>query len=150
MKTSTFLLLLPLLLSGCDSYLGPLGAVGSYTLESIGDRPLPAISTQNEHVTITTVADTLHITDGQRGVHVRHQSVERPTDPTGPVLMRQESDFTYRIEGARIEISYHCPPNALALCMAGPHLFGRAERGRLWLDTAFASERHIYRSVQGS
>ena len=56
--------------TGCESVLEPAGGAGTYVLESVGGRPLPAVVWHDELVRATILADTFRLRSDGTGTRV--------------------------------------------------------------------------------
>jgi hypothetical protein len=106
----------------CSGPTEPRHIAAAFALVRIAGEALPTYAYVTPGFPSTVIADTLRMNLDGTGASV---SVERrePPAPDAPQLHRNESTFQYRIEGARVEISFDCPP--LASCVAPPHMVGR-------------------------
>ena len=105
----------------CSDASGPDGLPGTYRLERFEARELPAVTNQSSAGTVFIVSQRVILGDEGKGGTITEG---RSVDDAHP----QGSDFSYAqalsyvVRGARIEITFICPPNAD--CIAGPHLVG--------------------------
>lgn len=103
-----------------------------FILTSIDGNALPAL----EHETVSgrylALADTIVFTSRTRGVHTHVYRVE-PFTSQPPETIRVSTAFTYEIDryvedsslpAGTILVTYVCGDDALADCLAGPHLSG--------------------------
>jgi hypothetical protein len=102
----------------CRSTTEPLGEV--YVLRSIAGVPMPAPYAPNLEFSARKIADTLFL--GADGTGDAHTVME---ESLGGRVFTFNEGVTYTRRGNDVEVSYECPPNALALCVAPPHLIGK-------------------------
>ncbi len=135
----------------CRDGLGPSDVAGTYVLERVGGAPLPAEVFRDRVSYMRVTADTLRLRDDGTG---RYTSV-RVIQPLGDGLPAEiptqlDSDLAFEIVGMRIDITFHCPPNAN--CIPGPHLIAHRNDGGLIIGTSMVadaplrSRRVMYRS----
>ena len=134
-------------LCGCRETLSPRDVTGTYVLEQVGDDPLPAVVFRDGSGLVRIIADTLRLRMGGRGSFVSVRVIEHFSSSQLPLAAsRLESELTYRIADARVEMTFTCPPNAM--CAPGPHLVGeRVPRGMIIEQTVLADSRLTYRRV---
>jgi hypothetical protein len=113
-----------LLATACsDEPLAPSEVAGTYALLSINGNALPAPAGYEGPAdgSVTVLADTLRLAADGSGSLVR---VEQPgPDPSS--VVRHESPLHYETTEGGIALTFECPPDALMLCVAGPHLTAR-------------------------
>jgi hypothetical protein len=131
--------LLALLAAGCDSDpVEPRQVAAEFVLQSVNGAPLPAEKFDNGTFSFILLSETLRLEEDGSGTQ---ESVHR-TDFADPAKPDQRTDslfpLTYRLRGDRLEVSFHCPPNAL--CTEGPHLTGRMDGAALVLTDVNGDE----------
>ena len=114
-----------LLASGCGAEpLAPSAVAGTYVLLSINGDPLPAPAGYQGPADgpVPVIADTLRLAaDGSGGlVRVQHTYDHDPS-----WIDRLESTLHYETTEGGIAMTLDCSPNALMLCVAGPHMTAR-------------------------
>jgi hypothetical protein len=113
-----------LLATACsDEPLAPSAVAGTYVLLSINGNPLPAPAGYEGPAdgSVIVIADTLRLAADESGSLVR---VEQPgPDPSS--VVRHESPLHYKTTEDGVALTFECPPEALMLCVAGPHLTAR-------------------------
>lgn len=142
-----------LLAMGCDSDpIAPSDVAGTYVLLSIDGDPLPADAGYSGPADepVLVVADTLRLTADGRGSLVRVEEIIH--DPGSGEGSRTHSETTLHFattEGG-IAITFDCPPNALMLCIAGPHMTARLGATGLTATRLVGSQQEelVYASVQ--
>jgi len=108
---------------GCgDDALAPFQVAGTYVLQSVNGVALPAPAGYPGPADgpITVIADTLRLTADGHGSIVRVEDYPA-TDGTAERVVH-ENEFSFQTIGHILVITYDCPPNALALCVPGPHM----------------------------
>lgn len=122
-----------------------------FILASIDGDPLPAVEHQTVSGRYVALADTIVFTSATRGFHTRVVRVE-PTTAQPPETVRSTTEFTWEPSSANAEaniaITYVCPDDVLADCLAGPHLSGTLGETTLTLRDLNLSperERHYVR-----
>lgn len=130
--------------AGCESSTLSSGEVqGTFALETYNGSALPAPIFDAGPATYFLVADTMRLGPRGGGTQVRVMGVDFD-DPALPDRHDvSTSAFEYRIRDGRLEITAHCPPNAL--CAPGPHHVGT--HGGDALKLGFGSEVLHYRRV---
>lgn len=114
-----------LLAIGCgDEPLAPSAVAGTYVLLSIGGDPLPAPAGYQGPADgpVIVIANTLRLDSDGSGSIVRVQQTEY-NNPSW--IDRLESTLHYETTAGGIAITLDCPPEALMLCIAGPHMTAR-------------------------
>ena len=130
-KRITGALLVPLavlLALGCgDEPLAPTAVAGTYVLLSIDGDPLPASTAYGAPAggSVEVIADTLSLAADGTGSIVTVKKVPDYPGPGDTSEISILSELRYETSGGGIAITYYCPPNALMLCIAGPHLTAR-------------------------
>jgi hypothetical protein len=117
-----------LLVMACsDSPLAPSAVAGTYVLLSIDGRALPTSSgsTGPADEPLEVVADTLRLNLDGTGSRVRVQRIMSGASMGEWTPLRGESALHYATTGSGIAVTFDCPPNALMLCAAGPHMAAR-------------------------
>jgi hypothetical protein len=93
----------------------------------------PPVVMENESVRIELLQDRLELNAGGSA----RREVTQRYDFVSPALRDTTESFVetyhYDVDGATIEMTALCPPNAL--CMEGPHLWGRVTADGLELHT---------------
>jgi hypothetical protein len=109
---------------GCgNDPIAPSEVAGTYVLLSIDGNALPAAAGYQGPAdgAVIVIADTLRLAADGSGSLVR---VEQPfPDPSS--VERFESTLHYHTTQGGLEITFDCPPDALMLCVAGPHITAR-------------------------
>lgn len=147
---SVFVLSLAVLLAvGCDSDpLAPSDVAGTYVLLSIGGNPLPAPAGYQGPADgpITVIADTLRLAADGSGSLVRVEE----TNPDEQSRYRLETALHYETTEGGIAITFDCPPEALMLCIAGPHMTARLGTSGLTATRLLGARQEalVYASVQ--
>jgi hypothetical protein len=147
---SVFVLSLAVLLAvGCDSDpLAPSDVAGTYVLLSIGGNPLPAPAGYQGPADgpITVIADTLRLAADGSGSLVRVEE----TNPDEQSRYRLETVLHYETTEGGIAITFDCPPEALMLCIAGPHMTARLGTSGLTATRLLGAQQEalVYASVQ--
>jgi hypothetical protein len=116
--------LVALLAAACGSdTLAPSTVSGTYVLLSINGNALPAAAGYQGPAdgSVTVFADTLRLAADGSGSLVR---VEQSFPDESP-LERRESPLHFETTEDGLTITFDCPPNALMLCVGGPHIFAR-------------------------
>jgi hypothetical protein len=120
------------LTASCRSPVQPLG--DTYVLRSIAGIALPAAYAPNLDLPARKLADTLFLRgDGTGEIHA---TIE---EALGGAVIRQDGQVTYTQHGNDLEVSYVCPSNAAAQCLAQPHLTGRLTFTGILFDRAAVS-----------
>lgn len=130
----------------CDgSPTSPGEVPGTYVLHSVNGDPLPAVATPIPGATVYLEADSLRLSpDGTGSEVVVHRTVYgTPGQPDE--IERTELRLQHELRDGRVEITYLCPPDALALCMPGPHALARATDG--WLIVSSRADVYRFRRV---
>ncbi len=113
-----------LLATACsDDLLAPSEVAGTYVLLSINGNALPAPAGYEGPAdgSVIVIADTLRLAADGSGSLVR---VEQPgPDPSS--VVRHESPLHFETTEGGLAVTFDCPPDALMLCIAGPHLTAR-------------------------
>ncbi|HEY9427598.1 MAG TPA: hypothetical protein VIR34_10630 [Gemmatimonadaceae bacterium] len=141
--------LVALLAMACsDEPLAPSAVAGTYVLLSIDGNPLPAPAGYQGPAdgSITVIADTLRLAADGSGSLVR---VEQ-TSPDEQSRYRTETALHYQTTEGGIAITFDCPPEALMLCIAGPHMAARLSSGGLDATRFLGTEHEelVYAPVQ--
>jgi hypothetical protein len=138
-----------LLAIGCDSDpIAPSDVAGTYVLLSLNGEALPAPAgyqgPADELVIVT--ADTLRLAADGSGSVVR---VEKPGSGDGAET-RSETPLHYETTEGGIAITFDCPPEALMLCIAGPHITARLSSSGLDATRLLGAQREelVYAPVQ--
>ena len=117
-----------LLAAGCGSDpLAPSEVAGTYVLLSIDGNPLPADAGYSGPAdeAIEVVADTLRLAaDGTGSIVTIQETIDYPASGDTS-RTRLESTLHFTTSESGIAITFDCPPNALMLCVAGPHMTAR-------------------------
>ncbi|MFN0181659.1 MAG: hypothetical protein ACKVZ0_22855 [Gemmatimonadales bacterium] len=129
--------------AGCDvnPFDGP-EASAEYELVSIDGEPLPAAAVVNENNVpqVVVISSRLVLYPNRRGEeHGRQQFPQNDGNATVDI----SAEFSYRIDGNEIWITYDCPD--LASCIAGPHLIGRLSDDGILVDVALGRTPRVYR-----
>jgi len=120
----------------CSEPSGPDGLPGIYRLERFEGRELPAVVNQSSAGTAFIVSQRVILGDnGQGGTITEGRSVDDAHSQGSDFSYAQALSYVER--GARIEITFTCPPNAD--CIAGPHLVGEQIVGGLALGPPASS-----------
>jgi hypothetical protein len=115
MKTYSWI---PLVLFGglsCNQPATPLdpnAIIGTYALVQVGSSTLPTILYPGPQTAATVFADTLRLRQDGRGTRttiIRWDDLARQTQGS---VMRQQSDYAYRVVGSGFELWWVCPINA--------------------------------------
>lgn len=106
-----------------------------YALRAVAGDELPAVTLDNDYVTIVTIADTVLLGSGGAGVRV---VVEQTTEKPGgkPVVRRDEHPFSYETAAGRIALSFECNDVIIRMCVAPPHFVGDFTEARLTFHSA--------------
>lgn len=141
------------LVVGCgDEPLAPSQVAGTYVLLSIDGDPLPASAGYPGPADgpVTVIADTLRLAADGSGslVRILEIGVTEPDEDASPT--RTESPLHFETTASGIAITFDCPPDALAICVAGPHLTARRTATGLVATQLLGSSsvELVYSSVQ--
>lgn len=134
---------------GCDSDpIAPSDVAGRYVLLSIDGDALPAAAGYQGPADgpITVIADTLRLAADGSGSLVRVEE----TSPDEQSRYRLETELHYETTEGGIAITFDCPPEALMLCIAGPHMTARLGATGLTATRLVGSQQEelVYASVQ--
>lgn len=142
--------LVALLAAACGSDpLAPSRVAGTYVLLSINGNSLPAAAGYQGPAdgSVTVFADTLYLAADGSGSLVRvQQSLPEPYPRD-----RLESALHFETTEDGLTITFDCPPNALALCIGGPHMTARLAASGLTATRVLGSENPeelVYSLVQ--
>jgi hypothetical protein len=130
-----------LLVTGCsDEPLAPSAVAGTYVLFSIDGNPLPAPAGYQGPADgpVIVIADTLRLDSDGSGSIVRVQQTDY-NDPNW--IDRLESTLHYETTAGGIAMTLDCPPGALMLCIAGPHLTARLVSTELTATRLLGSQK---------
>lgn len=120
----------------CGEPVSPPQVISEFGLASLGGEPLPAAPWAGG--TARILGDTLRLRLGGTGVRILVQRAA-----PGAAELRSVDDFAWVVEDDTLKISFPCPPDALALCVAPPHI-----RGHLSGPLAFVTDIAIPYSLQ--
>lgn len=130
-------------LSGCGEGPSDTLGVAEFELVSIAGQPLPAPSVLalDGRPLVVMVSSRIRFLPNNRGVEQARQQYPVAGQPTE----EQDVDlpFRYTLSGTVIRIHYDC--NDTGSCIAGPHLVGTLEAGRLVFDQALGRVPLEYR-----
>ena len=106
-----------------------------YPLRHVMGDALPAVGVEHQHLRLTLIADTLHLSPDGNGIRrtIEH-TVSSSALPPGEATHDRREHFTWRLEGARFTAELACP--AFASCVAPPHLVGTLADDALTLEYA--------------
>jgi hypothetical protein len=128
--------------ASCRSTTESLGEV--YVLRSIAGVPLPAEYAPNVEFKGRKLADTLFL--NANGTGELHSTSE---ESLGGRVLLSDAPVTYQRQGNDLEVSYVCPPNALILCLAPPHLIGKVTAsGILFVESRVSRAPLVYERVR--
>ena len=131
-------------LAGCSSSLEPFDLGQVYVLETIQGKALPAEYAANPDFHARMLADTLIL--GDDGTGEWRATIE--SDTPGGAPRQEHSDLTYERSGLVISISLVCPNNALASCIAPPHLVGTIGETAITIaESRITRQPLVYRRV---
>jgi hypothetical protein len=105
----------------CGDGTGPGRFTGSYDLRRYEGVPIPVITSQSDAGSVSIVAQRIVLGDDGKGGMSTTIRVVNAVTPQG-ALTGYSQALTYVGLGAKIAITFICPPNAD--CLAGPHLVG--------------------------
>lgn len=108
-----------------------------YALRAVAGDQLPAVTLDNQHVTIVTIGDTIVLEPGGTGVRIAVQRIT--TKPAGePLTQREEHRFSYENAVGRIALSFECNDVIIRMCVAPPHFIGDFTEARLVIQSALS------------
>lgn len=148
------LLISAVVTGGCQD--GDLMNHRRFILTSIDGIALPALEHETVSGRYVALADTVVFTSRTRGVHARVYRVE-PFTSQPPETIRVSTPFTYEINrytedsslpAGTILMTYVCGDDALADCLAGPHLSGLVADNVLKLHVLHLSPERERRYVE--
>jgi hypothetical protein len=117
-------------------------------LTQVAGDALPTALLTNGSVRIAMIADTLRRSPDGTGVRISAYRTEFPSIPdTVPESSALSQSFSFRVAGNRVEIGFHCLPNAN--CAPPPHV--STTRAGAGLDVEFAGGTRVpqrYRIVR--
>lgn len=114
---------------------------GTYVLLSVDGEPVPAVYNVLGADTVYLVHEILRLKADRTGTRRSETRFERPGRT--PEHHTTESELTFRIRGAHLEITTLCPPNAL--CTEPPHDLAVREGDRLIVETGMGDRTLEYR-----
>jgi hypothetical protein len=120
--------------TGCESFLAYTADQGTYVLESVGGRPLPALVLENEWSRVAILSDTVRLQSDGTGTKVYAVDVEYLKEPNRDGKTLIERRISYQLKGEAIEVPNICGP--AELCTPPPHWTGRITADELRLDGA--------------
>jgi hypothetical protein len=136
------------LLTSCGEPTSPSRAAGVYVLTQVAGDALPTALLTNESVRIMVIADTLRLSPDGTGVRTSAYRTDFLSIlDKAPESSEHSQAFSFRVTGDRVEIGFHCPPNAN--CAPPPHII--ATRSGEGLDIEFAGGSRVpqgYRIVR--
>ena len=130
--------------TGCESVLDPSGVAGTYVLESVGGRPLPAVVWDDEFVRATILADTFRLHSDGTGTRVYALDVKylKESQRDGKAVFDRQ--VSYQLKGNDIALTHVCGP--AELCAPPPHHTGRISSAALRLGGEPGP--YVYRRVE--
>ncbi|HET7549747.1 MAG TPA: hypothetical protein VFK04_00560 [Gemmatimonadaceae bacterium] len=150
----TFLLSLAALLAiGCDSDpIAPSVVAGTYVLLSVDGDALPADAGYSGPADepVLVLADTLRLAADGSGSLVRVEEIVHDPSSGEGTRYRSESTLHYTTTEGGIAITFDCPPSALMMCVAGPHMTARLGAAELIATRLLGSQQEelVYAPVQ--
>ena len=142
-----------LLALGCgDEPLAPSAVAGTYVLLSINGDPLPASTAYGSPAdgSVEVIADTLRLAADGTGSIVTVNKMGDYPNPGDTSEVSIASELRFETSEGGIAVSYYCPPNALMLCLAGPHMTARLSPSGLILTRPIngPQEELVYARVE--
>ena len=98
------------------------GTAGLYVLRTLAGDALPVVG--NQVATLVVLGDTIRLERNGTGLETGMELVIDATLPEGEAKRHYERPFNYRRIGARIEVEFPCPIDALMICATPPHYVG--------------------------
>ena len=117
------------LAAACTEPLAPGDVLGTYALQGVAGRLLPAVVDSSSDLIVRVFADTLHLSNDGHGTRVRIAEYQYPTGAFPTDTLRWDSPLSFRVVLERIEIGFVCPWNAD--CVAPPHVIAWRTSGGL-------------------
>lgn len=151
-RTLVLALAAPLIVGCGDEPLAPSEVADTYVLLSINGDPLPAPAGYQGPADegIIVIADTLRLAADGTGSLVRVLEMGFVQLDSEGQRSRIETPLHFETTSGGVAITFDCPPNALAVCLAGPHLTARRTATGLVATQSMGSQpvELVYSSVQ--
>ncbi|HUG42579.1 MAG TPA: hypothetical protein VMM12_19095 [Longimicrobiales bacterium] len=107
--------------AGCADPIEPADFAGAYELDAVAGEPLPAVLIEHETFRFHVHSDHLILNADGTGSRVTTGAADQ-MDGMPAKDVSWETDLVFHVVDQRIEIEFVCPPDALMLCIAPPHL----------------------------